>query len=133
MDVTLTRGDELQREERQLPAELYKKILLLFSRLQKGSLFVPIRSMQYLAVIDAEEIVFVDGQGPRSIELAWQHFRPQEREDLRAPVSYECVYYEPKGLQTMQRLQSEFSQALAVVEKRLPRSQGGTVTRIGRD
>ena len=133
MDVSLTRGDELQREERQLPAELYKKILLLFSRLQKGNLFVPIRSMQYLAVIDAEEIVFVDGQGPRTIELAWQNFRPQERADLRAPVSYECVYYETKGLQTMQRLQSEFFQALAVVEKRLPRSQGGTVTRIGRD
>jgi hypothetical protein len=118
---------------RQLPAELYNKILLLFSRLHKGNLFVPIRSMQYLAIIDAKEIVFVDGQGPRVVELAWQRFRPQEREDLHAPVSYECVYYERKGVQTMRRLQGEFFKALEVIEARLPRPGGATVTSIGRD
>jgi len=133
MEVSLTRGNELRREVRQLPAELYNKIMLLFSRLQKGSLFVPIRSIQYLAVIDADEIVFVDGQGPRVIELAWQRFRPQEREDLRAPVSYECVYYDHKGMQIMQRLQGEFFKALAVIEERLPKSRGATVSSIGRD
>ena len=133
MDVSLTRGDELRREERQLPAELYNRILLLFSRRQKGSLFVPIRSMQYLAIIDADEIVFVDGQGPRVIELAWQRFRSGEREDLHAPVSYECVYYDDKGVETMQRLQGELFKALEIIEKRSPRPAGATVTSIGRD
>lgn len=133
MDVSLTRGDELRREVRQLPAELYNKILLMFSRRQKGSLFVPIRSMQYLAIIDADEVVFVDGQGPRVIELAWQRFRSGEREGLHAPVGYECVYYDHNGAQTMQRLQGEFFKALEVLEERLPRPPGATVTSIGRD
>jgi hypothetical protein len=133
MDINLTRGDELRREVRQLPAELYNKILLLFSRQQKSSLFVPVRAMQYLAIIDADEIVFVDGQGPRVIELAWQRFRSREREDLHAPVSYECVYYDDKGVQTMQRLQGELFKALEAIEERLPRPHGATVTNIGGD
>ena len=46
--------------------------------------------MQYLAAIDSEEIVFVDGQGPRAIEIAWRDFHTVEREGLRAPVAFTC-------------------------------------------
>lgn len=133
MDLRLTRGEELRREVRQLPAELYNKIPVLYSRLKKSSLFVPVRSMQYLAIIDADEIVFVDGQGPRVIELAWQSFHPGDRADLQAPVSYECVFYDHKGEQTMRRLQGDFFRALELFEERLPRPHGATVTRIERD
>jgi hypothetical protein len=130
MQVSFERGSEIAREARQLPAEHYKKILLLFSRCHSDSLFVPIRSMQYLAVIDREEIVFVDGQGPRVIEVAWRDFHPGEREDLRAPVSYTCIFYEPKGRTEMARLQGEFFKALELLEGRQNRPRGATVTHL---
>jgi hypothetical protein len=132
MRLSFERGAEIGREVRQLPAEYYRKILLLFSRRGDSSLFVPIRSMQYLAIVDKEEIVFVDGQGPRFIELAWRDFHPGERQDLRAPVTYTCVYYEQKGNVAMARLQVEFFKALEMLEERQPRQEGGSVTPIDR-
>lgn len=132
MDISFERGNEIEREARQLPAEHYRKILLSFSRCNSESLFVPIRSMQYLAIIDREEIVFVDGQGPRVIELAWRDFHPGEREDLRAPVSYTCIYYEGKGRTVMARLQSEFLKALELLERRHSTPGSATVTRLDR-
>jgi hypothetical protein len=133
MRLSFERGEEIDRENRQLPAEYYRKILLLFSRGRGSNLFVPIRSMQYLAIVDQEEIVFVDGQGPRTIELAWRDFHPGEREDLRSPVTYTCIYYEDKGRTNMGRLQGEFLKSLDLLEHRQPRSEGAaTVTRLGR-
>lgn len=132
MQLTFERGREIGREVRQLPAEHYRKILLLFSRSAGSTLFVPIRSMQYLAIVDPEEVVFVDGQGPRTIELSWRDFHPGEREDLRAPVSYTCIYYEEKGRAGMGRLQGEFLKALDLLEHRRPRAEGSaTVTPLG--
>lgn len=126
MDLSFSRGDELSRQQRTMPAELYNKIHLMFAHLEGEHLFVPIRSMQYLAIVDNEEIVFIDGQGPRRIELAWQAFRPQERDDLRAPVSYECVFYELGAEKAMQRVTSEFFSALAILEKRQGPPKGGS-------
>jgi len=90
MELKFIRGDEIGREQRTVSADLYNKIRLLFSRISGEHLFVPIRSMQYLAAIDSEEIVFVDGQGPRAIEIAWRDFHTVEREGLRAPVAFTC-------------------------------------------
>jgi hypothetical protein len=128
MELNFTRGDEIGREERTIPADLYNKFHLMLARGGGDHLLVPIRSMQYLAAIDNEEIVFVDGQGPRTIELAWRDFHAGDREDLRAPVSYTCVYYHEKGQQITGRLQSEFLKALELMESRQPRSEGATVT-----
>ena len=133
MDLSFERGEEIKRETRHLPAEHYKKILLLFSRSRNEHLFIPIRSMQYLAIIDQEEIVFVDGQDRRNIEITWCDFQREQRENLSEPVSYTCIYYEEKGLQIMQRLQSEFFKALELVEDRQPKSDGASVTPLVRD
>ena len=132
MKLSFERGVEIGREVRQLPAEYYRKIVLLLSRGCEKSLFVPIRTMQYLAIVDCEEIVFIDGQGPRTIELAWSGFRSGERRDLRTPVDYTCIYYEEKGRTAMARLQSEFLKALEALEERQPRHDGATVTPIDR-
>ncbi len=130
MEMSFERGDEIGRETRQLPAGYYKKILLLLLHSNSENLFVPIRTMQYLAIVDREEIVFVDGQGPRLIELAWCDFHAGEREDLHAPVLYTCVYYRGKGRQEMFRLQGEFLKALELVEGRQPKAVSTTVTPI---
>ena len=133
MDISFERGPEIGREARTLPADHYRLIRLLFSRNQSDTLFVPIRSMQYLGIIDREEIAFVDGQGPRLIELCWRDFRSGEREDLRTPVTYTCIYYDAKGREIMHRLQNEFFKALELMEQRQPKKPGGgTVTPLDR-
>jgi len=120
VEETFYRRDEVAREPRSLPAATYNLAHLLLARAAGGCLFVPIRSMQYLAVLDNEEFIFVDREGGRMIEIAWQHFRPGERTALDTPVAYEAVYYSASGIQIMQRLQGEFHKALMLLEQRAP-------------
>jgi len=112
------RPQALSREPRRLPAALYNLAFRLRHRAGGSHLFVPIRSMQYLAVLDEEEFIFVDGIGRRVIELAWRAFRPFDRNALSDPVPYELVYYLPGAADTMLRLQSEFARALELLARR---------------
>ncbi|UCH52749.1 MAG: hypothetical protein JSW09_09100 [Pseudomonadota bacterium] len=120
MNVTETfyRPVEVGREARCLPADVYNSAHLLLARARQGAVFVPIRSMQYLAVIDAQECIFVEREGRRMIEIAWCAFRPQARSALTDPVPYEAVYYSPTAQPVMQRLQSELPKALAALQRR---------------
>jgi hypothetical protein len=117
---TFYRPPELAREPRTLPAETYNAARGLLARAAHACVFVPIRAMQYLAVIDAEEIVFVDREGGRRIEIAWQRFRAGERAALDAPEPYEAVYYAPHAAETMKRLQGELRKALHDLAGRAP-------------
>jgi hypothetical protein len=128
MDISFERGSEIERELRTVPAEHYRIIHLLFTRKESDSLFVPIRTMQYLGIIDRDEIVFVDGQRPRMIELSWRDFQSGEREDLRAPVTYTCVYYDERGREIMNRLQGEFFKALELMQDRQHKPADATIT-----
>ncbi len=114
------RTQELKRERRRLAATVYNRCKTLLYRSGENALFVPIRSMQYLAVIDPEEIVFLDGAVSQSeIVLAWQNFRVSERSALHLPVSYEAVYYTEDSLNVMPRIQSEFPRALRQMDERM--------------
>jgi hypothetical protein len=117
MKMSLYRGDEILREARFLPATTYNlaHTLLVSSN---GCVFVPIRTMQYLAIIDHEEIVFVDREASGLVQLAWQNFRPQSRTALDERVPYEAVYYLPNAEKTMVRLQVEFPLALQQLSER---------------
>ncbi len=117
-DEVFYRPRELERTPRHLPGASYNLVYRLLKRASTDCLFVPIRAMQYLAVVDAEEIIFADGAGDRSIALAWQNFRPQVRSTLTDPVFYEAVYYVPGAARTMLRLQGEFHRALIDLERR---------------
>jgi len=113
------RGPALGREPYYLPAAIYNRSRLLLAHSETGSVFVPIRSLQYQAVIDREEIIFVDGIRPRLIQIAWQGFRPQARQGLDEPVPYERITYHPDAREVEPRLQGEFALALMVLEQRL--------------
>lgn len=117
MKMSLYRGDEILREPRYLPAPTYNLAHTLRTR-SSGCVFVPVRTMQYLAIIDAEEIVFVDREVSQLIQLAWQHFRPQARTALDERVPYEVAYYVPNALQLMARLQVEFPRALHLLSEK---------------
>ncbi len=118
MEESFYRPPEVARESRHLPAALYNLARVLLAREPRGCLFVPIRSMQYLAVLDDEEFIFVPREGGRLIELAWQRFRPAERSSLEAPVPYEVAYYQPAGRETMRRLIGDFRRALELLDHR---------------
>jgi hypothetical protein len=112
MEITCYRDPEWARESKTLPAAIYNLAHTLLARSPEGCLFVPIRSMQYLAILDAEEFVFLDGERKCWIDIAWKNFHPRDRDSLNDPVSYEAVYYHASARDLMVRLQAEFPKAL---------------------
>jgi hypothetical protein len=122
--VTFFRPAEVERERTSIPAGLYNRCRLLLKRSAPDCVFVPVRSMQFQAVITDEEVIFVDsqgyavqdGHGGRLILLAWAT-RPADRpHSLVEPVPIDLVFYR-KGLRdTQRRLMSELPKALDRVE-----------------
>ena len=115
MEITCYRDPEVCREARYLPANIYNLAITLLSRCATRHLFVPIRSMQYMAIIDNEEFVFIDGERKCWIDIAWQNFKPQARDALDQPVAYQAVYYRENMSAIMARLQSELPVALQIL------------------
>ncbi|MES1981264.1 MAG: hypothetical protein V4443_02195 [Pseudomonadota bacterium] len=117
MEITCYRGEEIVREQRILPAAVYNRAVTLLARSSTNALFVPIRSMQYMAILDEQEFVFVDGVRKCWVDIAWRQFYPQARTSLTDPVEYEVVYYRAGGDTLMARLQAEFPRALQELAK----------------
>ena len=117
MEERFYREQEIARVPAFLPAATYNLAHTLLARAGQ-CLFVPIRSLQYMAVLDAEEFIFVDSQNKAWVELAWQHFRPQARASLDERVPFEVVHYLPQAADTMKRLPGEFHQALQLIAER---------------
>jgi hypothetical protein len=124
---TFFRPIELSREDWTIAAAPYNSTRRLLKQTKEKCVFVPIRTMQFLAIIDEQEIVFIDGasgyiyrdnQGGRIIQISWRNFRPQERQSLFAPVPCQIVYYLQNAKHTMKRLVREFSDALVQMEQR---------------
>jgi hypothetical protein len=128
---TFFRPAEMARERVNLPATLFNRCLLLLNQAGTRHVFVPIRSMQYQAVIDETEIIFVgnqgyafsEGHGGRLIMLAWDVPMHTARDSLNAPVPIEIVYYTGDGHDIHRRLMSEFPKALDSYESRLKEGQ----------
>lgn len=117
MEERFYREQEIARLPDFLPASIYNLAHTLLTR-SGNCLFVPIRSMQYMAVLDTDEFIFVDSQNKAWVELAWQHFRPQARTALDERVPFEQVHYLPQAADTMKRLPGEFHQALLLLAQR---------------
>jgi hypothetical protein len=112
MELTLYREEPILRETRHLPGTMYNLTHLLLARSDKPCVFVSIRSMQYLAIIDDEEIVFLDRERPGQVQLAWQNFHRQDRSALDERVEFEAAFYTSESLSMMGRLMSEFPKAM---------------------
>jgi hypothetical protein len=112
MELTFYREDPILREARHLPADVYNLAHLLLAHSGRPCIFVPIRSMQYLAVVDQEEIVFVEREQPTKVQLAWQSFRRQERSALNERIEFEAAFYTRESLGIMARLMGEFPKAM---------------------
>ena len=132
MEITCYRNTELQREPHQLPAVAYNASLLLLKHSKDGVVFVPIRGIQHLAVIDFEEIIFLDSEHKSWVAIAWQNFRPQQRTALTDAVPYEAVYYNQDAKETMKRLQVEFPLAVKALAAKDTPSTGAHIIKLDR-
>lgn len=124
---TFFRPEAVERKQSALPATIYNGLQLLLTRSQTDCVFVPIRSMQYQAVVDREEVIFVDsqggyayqdGKGGRLIRVAWRLQPPQSRLSLTEPVPCEIIFYFPGLKEEQWRLVSEIQPALEQLMKR---------------
>lgn len=119
MELTLYREEPILREARHLPADAYNLTRLLLAREMestgKNCVFVPIRSMQYLAIIDQEEVVFVDRELPSMVQMAWQSFKRQDRNSLDDRVGFEVAFYTQESLGLLPRLMSELPKAMQML------------------
>ena len=121
------RPESLACERLTLPAALYNRCRLALSRCPNEHVFVPVRSMQIMAVIGPDEVIFVDsqayavqdGEGGRLICLAWV-FRPEAgRSDLTEPAPIELLYFREDARELHSRLVGELAQVLEQMEDRL--------------
>ena len=117
---------EIERKDWSVPAEIYNLYRSLLNKGTTGNVFVPIRSMQFLAALDRHEIIFVDSlayavsdnQGGRVILISWKFPVHDERDSLGAAVPCEVVYYARKDTTAQLRLVTEFKQAMELMDKR---------------
>jgi hypothetical protein len=118
--------NEVGRKNWLVPAEIYNLYHSLQVRCQAGNVFVPIRTLQFMAVLDKNEIVFVDSQsyvtseneGGRLILIAWKFPLSHDRDALTDPMPCEVVFYEKKNSDLQLRLVSEFRQAMELLDQR---------------
>lgn len=123
---TFFRPPALNRQTIHIPGNLFNRCRLQLKRSGHQHLFVPIRSMQYIAVIDAEEVIFVDslsyavqkGEGGRMIILAWVFPPEGGRDSLNAPVPVELIAYADNTKQLQARVMTELPKALELLEER---------------
>jgi hypothetical protein len=115
MEITCYRDPEIYRETRHLPADIYNLAITLLTRCPTGHLFVPIRTMQYMAIVDSNEFVFIDGERKCWIDIAWCNFKREDRDALNQPVVYDAIYYRENMSEIMTRLQREFPLALKIL------------------
>ncbi|MBM4189300.1 MAG: hypothetical protein FJ210_01120 [Betaproteobacteria bacterium] len=132
MQLTLYRDTPVQRSTQTLPAALYNLTRTLLMRSPAECVFVPLRRLQYLAVIDRDEIVFVDSQYQGVMAISWQKFQPHTRSTLEDAVPYECVLYHADEARVQQRLPIEFAQALRTLAARKGQSGPASVLKFTR-
>ncbi|MEA3277160.1 MAG: hypothetical protein U9Q81_18110 [Pseudomonadota bacterium] len=135
---TFFRPEEHARQQTALPAAIHNALQLLLVRSGADSLFIPIRSMQFQAVVQREEVIFVDnhggyahqdGEGGRLIRIAWRPAPAAMRESLSGPVPYEILYYFPDLKDTQRRLIGEVQPVLRQILERQREKDIQTVER----
>jgi hypothetical protein len=92
---TLFRPSEHRRQTSTLPVDLYNDLQRLLKDRRGTSVFVPLRAMQYQAVVERTEVIFVDAQGGyahqtreggRLIRIAWDLIPTAGRTSLSDPA-----------------------------------------------
>jgi len=104
----------------------YNLAHILLNRTESDYVLVPVRSMQYLAVIDGNDFWFVDSQayavnqneGGRMITVSWHTDSASERTSLGQNIPLKVIFYARDMQQIQTRLTGEFYQAMQQMDQR---------------
>ena len=117
MQIEIRIGVELHKEIRNLPA-LFYSLLYRVQNNHHSPLFIPIRSIPLLLILDKGVCWFVDHDQYNEVVCSWRAFRSRDRNDLRDPVPYEWVSYHQLDKLESYRIQQEAEQGLLIWEKK---------------
>jgi len=119
--------DEFFCLKTRLLSQTYNLAHVLLNRSQSSHLFIPIRSMQYLAVIEKSTFWFVDSlaytvrgdEGGRLIRVSWHPLMTaNQRDSLTQHMDCRVIFYGGDMSETQTRLNSEFYQAMLQIDQR---------------
>jgi hypothetical protein len=114
-------------QKTRLLSKVYNLAHLLLRRSQSKHVFIPIRSLQYLAVIERNSIWFVDSQayavrgdeGGRLIRVSWHPLiHANQRVGLTENMDCHVIFYGGDMGQIQTRLNGEFYQSMVLVDQR---------------
>ena len=114
-----------------LLSKTYNLAHVLLNRSQSDFVFVPIRSMQYLAIIEKDVFWFVDSlayavrgeEGGRLITVSWRPLLSAgERSSLNQHMECRVIFYGEDRSDVQQRLRGEFFQAMQLLDQRFRES-----------
>jgi hypothetical protein len=117
--------DEVSRERWMAPAGIYNNYQKLYAKNPAEHVFLPLRSMQLMAVLEKNKISFVDNlsyahrdnKGGRIILIAWKFAAPQQRVSLVEPVPCDVIHYSDKNSDLQLRLVAEFRKSLEQMDQ----------------
>lgn len=119
--------DEFFCQKFRLLAKTYNLAHVLLNRNQSNHIFVPIRSLQYLAIIEKNAFWFVDSlayavrddEGGRLIKVSWHPvIDPNQRDALTQHMDCQVIFYGEDMSEIQNRLNSEFYQAMLQIDQR---------------
>lgn len=119
--------DEFSCQQDRLLSSTYNLAHVLLNRCQSNHLFIPIRSMQYLAIIERDSFWFVDSmayavrgeEGGRLITVSWHPLlNAGQRDSLGQHMDCRVIYYGGDMSEIQTRLRGEFFQAMQLVDER---------------
>jgi len=119
--------DEFFCQKTRLLSRTYNLAHVLLNRNRSDHLFVPIRSLQYLAIIEKNTFWFVDSlayavrddEGGRLIRVSWHPLiNPNQREGLTQDMDCRVIFYGEDMSDIQTRLNSEFYQSMLQIDQR---------------
>lgn len=119
--------DEFLYQQTRLNSNTYNLAHTLLKRSQSEHVFIPIRSLQYLAIIEMNAFWFVDSlayatrgdEGGRLIRVSWQPLiKASQRKSLTEALDCRVTFYGGDMQQIQNRLNGEFYQAMLQIDQR---------------
>ena len=114
-------------QKMRLLSDTYNLAHTLLNRSNADHIFVPVRSLQYLAIIEKNAFWFVDSlayavrddEGGRLIRVSWHPLiSAHEREGLTQHMDCQVIFYGEDMQQIQTRLTREFYQSMLVMDQR---------------
>ena len=119
--------DEFSCQHDTLLSQTYNLAHVLLNRSQANHLFVPIRSMQYLAIIERDDFWFVDSmayavrgeEGGRIITVSWHPvLTAGKRIGLSQHMDCRVIFYDRDMSDVQSRLRGEFFKSMQLMDQR---------------